>query len=133
RIGVRGGEQRTGDRDFSLDAPLVGGEVAAGQAVVADAALVGVLRGQFQLRILAQGHGVLGFGVEDVDDIAAPVIDRTDGGIALGVVDTAGIHAALDLRTGVIGHRHELIAVALLDLVEIPGAPTPLPARRFAV
>ena len=84
-------------------------KLCSGKALLADARLVRELGGKLQFIVIALQRGELGFGVEDIDDVSAVVINGAKGPAFCVDVGSAEKYTAIRVGTGVMGHPYEVI------------------------
>src|SRR5437868_8683277 len=115
-----GGKQRLAKRQLSLDAKLIGLKTTVLQKFVADTPLINKLSVQLWPPVSTKRDFHLGFGVSDVNNVIAKIIDPPDGEFSFLIDGARCPDASLNIGARIFCHRDKLILIPFLDFVEVP-------------
>src|SRR6266480_3952489 len=95
-------------------------ETVALQGVIPDTTLIHILASELLLPVIGKRDFQFRFGICDIDDVVAVIVDRTNGEFSFLIESSGSPHASLNMSTRVDRHRDKFAVISFFDLVEIP-------------
>src|SRR6266480_6364311 len=95
-------------------------ETVALQGVIPDTTLIHVLASELWLPVIGKRDFQFRFGICDIDNVFAVIVDRTNGEFSFLIESSGCPHASLNISARVFCHRDKFAVISFFDFVEIP-------------